>query len=37
LAELVELFLRTVRADDFDSGEARRIVSWIDHLLGLID
>lgn len=26
-----------VRADDFDSGEARRIVSWIDHLLGLID
>jgi uncharacterized protein (TIGR02391 family) len=26
-----------VRADDFDSGEARRVVSWIDHLLGLID
>jgi hypothetical protein len=26
-----------VRADDFDSGEARRVVSWICHLLGLIE
>lgn len=26
-----------VRADDFDSDEAKRIVQWIDHLLGLID
>jgi uncharacterized protein (TIGR02391 family) len=26
-----------VRADDFDPEEAMRIVSWVDHLLGLID
>jgi hypothetical protein len=26
-----------VRAEDFDPDEAMRIVSWIDHLLGLID
>jgi uncharacterized protein (TIGR02391 family) len=26
-----------VRAEDFDPEEAARIVSWVDHLLGLID